>query len=66
MERYKNLGHDVQRILNIVIAPMYSKICITAIEMDIFSLLVKPQTAVALAEKQGWHATNTELFLGKR
>jgi predicted O-methyltransferase YrrM len=42
---------------------MYSKICITAIEMDIFSLLAKPQTAGVLAEKQGWNAINTELFL---
>jgi hypothetical protein len=63
LELYKSLSHDVQRILDIVIAPMYSKICITAIEMDIFSLLAKAQTAGALAEKQGWHALNTELFL---
>jgi predicted O-methyltransferase YrrM len=63
LELYKSLSHNVQRILDIVIAPMYSKICITAIEMDIFSLLAKAQTAGALAEKQGWHALNTELFL---
>lgn len=63
MELYKSLDHDVQRMLDIAIAPIYSKICITAIEMDIFSLLSKPQTADALAKKQGWHTFNTELLL---
>ena len=63
MKRYESIGHDVQRVLNIVTAPMYGKICITALEMDIFTLLAEPQTATALAEKQGWHAGNTELFL---
>lgn len=63
MELYKGIDYDVQQLLDMVFAPMYSKICMTAIEMDIFSLLVKPQTAEILAEKQNWHAINTELFL---
>ncbi len=63
MELYNGIDHDVQQVLDMVYAPMYSKICTTAMEMDVFTLLAEPQTATALAEKQNWHAGNTELFL---
>lgn len=63
MELYKGINHDAQKLLDLVFAPMYSKICIAAIEMDIFTLLVTPQTADMMAEKQNWHPFNTGLFL---
>ena len=63
MDSYTIIDPDAQRLVDMAIAPMYSKICMAAIEMGIFSLLVKPQTADALAEKQGWHASNTEMYL---
>lgn len=63
MELYKGIDKNVEQLLDMVFAPIYSKICMTAIEMDIFTLLVEPQTAETLAEKQGWHAINAELFL---
>lgn len=63
MELYKGIDYDTQQLLDLVFAPMYSKICMTSIEMDIFTLLAEPQTAKTLAEKQNWHAINTELFL---
>jgi len=60
---YNGIGDDVQRVLDMVHAPMYSKIGITAMEMDIFSLLAVPQTAETLAGTQSWHTGNTALFL---
>ena len=49
MELYKGIDKNVEQLLDMVFAPIYSKICMTAIEMDIFTLLVEPQTAETLA-----------------
>lgn len=63
MEFYKGINCVVQQLLDMVCAPMYSKICMTSIEMDVFTLLTKPQTAETLAANQNWHTINTGLFL---
>ena len=63
MDFYHGISCDVQQLIHLVSAPMYSKICMTAIEMDIFTFLAQPQSASVLAEKQNWHIGNTELFL---
>lgn len=63
MAFYNGVNQDTQSLLSMINGPMYSKICIAAIELDVFSLLATPQTAEVLAEKQNWHAGNTELFL---
>lgn len=62
MNTYFGISSEAQKLVDMIYAPMYSKLCMTAIEMDIFSHLRTFTAAKELAESLGWHAVNTGLF----
>jgi len=63
MKQYAGIEKDAQYLVDMMYAPMYTKICMRAIEMDIFSHLTEDISAEDLAKKLEWHAVNTGLFL---
>lgn len=63
MNTYFGISNEAQKLVDMIYAPMYSKLCMTAIEMDIFSHLRTFTVAKELAESLGWHEVNTGLFL---
>ena len=63
MKEYLGIEKDAQYLVDMIYAPMYTKLCMHAIEMDIFSSLTESISAEELASKLEWHAVNTGLFL---
>lgn len=60
---FEGIDQDGQKLVDLLYAPAYTKLCLTAIEMDVFSHFATPKTAAELAEEMGWHAENTGHFL---
>ena len=52
-----------ERLTMLAYMPMYHEVMKTALELDVFSRLSKPKSALAMAEGNGWDAKNTEVFL---
>ena len=63
MLMYEGIEPDAQFLVDLMYAPAYTRICITAIELDVFSKLAEAKTAAELAEPLGWHVNNTGFFL---
>lgn len=60
---YMGIDREGQYLVDMLYAPAYTKLCLTAAEMDVFSKLTAPKTARELAAEMGWHEQNTGLFL---
>ena len=60
---YEGIDRDAQHLADLMYAPAYTKICIAALELDVFSNLTDPKTAEELAKTLGWHVKNTEFLL---
>lgn len=60
---YAGVDRDAEYLVNMMFAPMYTKICFAAIELDVFSALMQATSAAELAQARGWHAVNTGFFL---
>lgn len=60
---YSGIDKDAQYLVDMIFAPLYQKICFTALKMNLFSYLQKPFSAEELAKAQGWHSENTAHFL---
>ena len=54
---------EVQGLLDMIYAPMYTKILFAAIELDVFSELEDAKSADVVAEKLNFHPENTRHFL---
>ena len=63
MKQYAGIEKDAQYLVDMIYSPMYTKLCMCAIEMDIFSHLAEAISAEELAKKLEWHTINTGLFL---
>lgn len=63
MTVYEGLDRDGRYLVDMLYAPACTKLCLTAIQIDVFSQLAAPRTAADLAAGMGWHAENTGLFL---
>jgi len=60
---YSGIDKNAQYLVDLMFAPIYQKICFTAIKLNIFSLLQNPISYQTLANNQGWHSENTSHFL---
>jgi hypothetical protein len=63
MNMFEELDRDGQYLAEMLYAPARAKLCLTAIEMDVFSHLVAPKSAGELAKELSWHTGNTGYFL---
>jgi len=63
MKQYAGIEKDAQYLVDMIYSPMYTKLCMCAIEMDIFPHLAEAVSAEELAKKLEWHTINTGLFL---
>ena len=60
---YQGIDKDGHYLVDMIYAPAYTKLCMAALDMDIFSQLQEPKTASKLAEQMDWHTENTGYFL---
>lgn len=57
------MNETLRKTLDLLYQPMYARLLLAGLELDIFSRLKEATSAEEFAQKRGWHENNTKIML---